>query len=122
MRNVELSEQELFDLRDEVCRHIEENVDDVLAERIGDAILDAMVGPDGKGTDELSTRKCFVNLAYAVATFLDALLEITNRTRPKDEQFKCEQFGEEFSDHLDAFCCVNDYKREYRAKMKESED
>lgn len=122
MRNVELSEQEMYDLREEVCQHIEDNVDDALAERIGDAILNAMVAPNGKDTDKLDTRKCFVNLAYAVATFLDALLEITNKNRPKDKQFKCEQFGEEFSDHLDAFCCINDLKRDGIAKMEKSED
>lgn len=122
MRNVELSEQEMFELRDEVCKHIEESVDVAMAELINEGILKAMEGPDGKDTDKMDTRKCFVSLACAVATFLNALIDITNKTRPKEEWLTCERFGEEFSDHLDAFCCIHDYAREKRAKKGSGEE
>ena len=98
MRNVKLSDEELYKLKDEVVTNIEEYMATRIFEGIGKAIID-------KETGNGEVRKGVVNLAHAVSMFLDMC-------KPKDKHLSCVSMGELFYDHLDVFCALIDIMEE----------
>lgn len=98
----------MLELRQQVADNINDQLDREMAGRILDGITKAIIDPK---TDKGNSKKGFINLSYAVAMFLNMF----TRIQPKVDipiPFTCEQLGDEFADHLDAFCCMQDMMNE----------